>query len=98
MILGNGRGNMPTLIPRGRRKDRVRAGMDEERYKWVMDCLNDAKDNGSLNTWEEEFVESIADWWLEHDGLTEKQGEKLEEVYERVMNRGMTPYYDRETY
>lgn len=51
--------------------------MTKDRLKWIISGL----DFNSLSEWEEKFVESTEKYFKTHGDLTEKQEDKLEEIF-----------------
>jgi hypothetical protein len=41
--------------------------------------------NEKLNEWEQEFIESVDDWYDRKGCLTDAQYEKLDDIYEKVV-------------
>lgn len=40
--------------------------------------------NHPFTPWEEDFIGSIQEWWDDHDELTERQGEVLGDIWEKI--------------
>jgi hypothetical protein len=52
----------------------------------MLEEIEDADHKDKLNDWEEEFLESIQEWADSGRDLTEKQQEKLEQIYEKAIH------------
>lgn len=57
----------------------------EDHHEMIEDCLDR---ESRMSDWEEEFIESLEEWLANGKTLTERQAEKLEDVWERVTKNG----------
>ena len=55
---------------------------EPKRIQWILDDLLNNVDN--FGDWESEFIVSVSDQFQEKGTLTDKQYDKLEEIYARM--------------
>lgn len=54
---------------------------DDDIAQMIEDC--EARDS-KLSEWEQQFIDSIGRQLAEHGGLSQKQRERLEQIWERI--------------
>jgi hypothetical protein len=61
------------------------ARWQDEYLRMIADC---EKRESKLTDWERTFIDSVAHWLANGSGLSGKQIERLEEIWERVTAKG----------
>lgn len=59
----------------------------DERNAFIMQYINDEIDvqaDRRLTPWEREFLESVQEQWEDRQWLSERQGEVLERIWEKL--------------